>query len=320
MPRVSVIIPAYNVERYIGETLDSVLVQTYSDFEVIVVDDGSNDRTAFIIKKYQKKNPEKVRLIQKENAGPARARNVGIKASTGEYIAFVDADDLWLPEKLEKQVSYFEKQPPQVGMVYTNAKKFDQQGIWTLPKRYRKKRVEGWIYKDLLRENMIPNQSVMVRKRCFEKVGLFEESLDIIEDHDMWLRVAMKYEIAFLNEVLSLYREHSQGRSKGVEKTMKRAIGVMDKHLKMALGNIELEDTIKRSFSQRLYEFGYFYLKEGRMLAARQMFDRSLAMSFCYKTHLAKIASFFPLRLLNLSNKLIKSIFKPPIIVKSKNI
>jgi hypothetical protein len=166
---------------------------------------------------------------------------------------------------------------------------------------------------------MIPNLSVMVRKKCFEDIGYFEESIDIIEDHDMWLRICMKYEISFVDEVLALYREHSQSRSKGVEKTMKRSLGVMDKHLKMALGNIELENTIKRSFSQRLYKFGYFYLKEGRMLAARQMFDRSLAMSFCYKAHLAKIASFFPLRLLNLSNKLIKSIFKPPIIVKSRN-
>ena len=320
MPKVSVIIPAYNVEKYIGETLDSVLTQTYSDFEVVVVDDGSQDQTASIIKQYQTKYPKKIRLIQKENGGPSKARNVGIKASTGEYIAFIDADDLWLPGKLEKQVGYFEKQPSQVGLVYTNAKKFDEQGIWTLPKRYRKKRAYGWIYKDLLRQNMIPNQSVIVRKRCFEEVGFFEEFLDIIEDHDMWIRIAMKYEIAFLEETLSLYREHSQGRSKGDEKTMNREIGVMEKHLKIASGNIEFEDIIKRAFSRRLYELGYFYLKEGRMPAARLMFDRSLAMSFRYKTHLAKIASFFPLRLLNLSNKLIKSIFKPPKIVKSKNI
>jgi glycosyltransferase involved in cell wall biosynthesis len=320
MPKVSVIIPAYNVEKYICETLDSVLGQTYSDYDVIVVDDGSTDQTASILKQYITKYPKKIRLIQKENAGPAKARNVGIRASNGEYIAFIDADDLWLPEKLENQVGYFEKQTEQVGMVYTNAKKFDQQGIWTLPKRYRKEKVEGWIYKDLLKDNMIPNQSVMVRRSCFDEVGFFEESLDIIEDHDMWIRIAKKYEIAFLEETLSLYREHSQGRSKATEKTMNRKIGVMEKHLRIASGNIEIEDIIKRVFSQRLYELGYYYLKEGRMLAARQMFDRSLAVSFCYKTHLAKIASFFPLRLLNLSNKLIKLIFKPPIIVKSKNI
>ena len=320
MPKVSVIIPAYNAEKHIAKTLDSALAQTYSEFEIIVVDDGSRDQTASIVKQYQETYPEKVRMIKKENAGPAKARNVGIKASNGEYIAFNDADDLWLPEKLEKQISYFERQSPQVGMVYTNARKFDEKGIWTLPKRYRRKKVEGWIYKDLLKDNMIPNQSVMVRRSCFDEVGFFDESLDIIEDHDMWIRIAMKYEIAFLEETLSLYREHSQGRSKATEKTMNRKIGVMEKHLRMASDNIEIEDIIKRVFSQRLYEFGYFYLKEERMSAARRMFDRSLAMSFQYKTYLAKIASFFPLKLLNLSNKLIKSIFRPPKIMKSKNV
>ena len=314
MPKISVIIPAYNAEEHIAETLDSVLAQTYSEFEVIVVDDGSRDQTASIVKQYQEACPEKVRMIQKENAGPAKARNVGIKASTGEYIAFVDADDLWLPEKLEKQVSYFEKQPSQVGLVYSDARKFDQDGVWV---NINCPRFNGKIYKNLL-NSMIPNQSVMVRKKCFEDVGYFEEFLDIIEDHDMWLRICMKYEISCLYEVLSLYREHSQGRSKEDEKTMNRSIGVMEKHLKITAGNIELEDAVKGAFSQRLYNSGCFYLKEGRMSLARHMFKRSLTFRFKLKTYFMNTATYIPMGILDISNKLVKSIFKPPEIIKSK--
>jgi glycosyltransferase involved in cell wall biosynthesis len=318
MPKVSVIIPTYNAQEYLSETLDSVLSQTYSHFEVIVVDDGSKDQTISIVEEYRMKYPEKVKLIQKENGGPASARNVGIKAAVGEYIAFIDADDLWLPEKLEKQVRYFESQPLQVGLVYTNTKKFDKDGVWTLPGKYCKKHVNGWIYKDLIRDNVIHNLSVMARKRCFDVVGFLDESIEINEDYDMWLRIAMRFKISFIDEVLALYREHPQGRSKELEKTWIRAIGVYDKHLKMAADNDELEDTVKGTFSQHLYKFGYAYLREGKMLKARNMFEKSLNMRFLLKVYMMKLVTFIPFKVLNLFNKLFKSIFKPPKIVKSK--
>ncbi len=314
MPKVSVIIPAYNAGKYIAETMDSVLVQTYSDFEIIVVDDGSKDQTVSIVKQFKIKYPEKVKLIQKENGGPASARNAGIKVAVGEYIAFIDADDLWLPQKLEKQVRYFETQPSQVGIVYTDARSFDKDGIW-INKYYPK--FNGKIYKELL-NSMLPNLSVMVRKECFQNVGYFEEALDIIEDHDMWLRISMKYEVLCLDEMLSLYRQHSQGRSKEIEKTWSRSLRVMEKHLKMVAGNIELEKAVKNVFSERLYNFGHSYLREGHLLAARQMYERSLAMRASLKTYLMKTTTFIPFRILNISNKLIKLVFKPTKIVKLK--
>ncbi len=319
MIEVSVIIPTYNVCKFIDKTLDSVLTQTYSDFEVIVVDDGSTDQTVSIIKQYCGKHPEKIRLILKENSGPGSARNVGIRAAAGEYIAFIDADDLWLPQKLEKQIAYFKTQSSEVGLVYTDARKFDDDGIWVLPEKYRRKRSEGWIYKELLKRNMIPNQSVIARKKCFDDVGLFDESLELIEDHDMWLRIAMKYKIVFLDEVLSLYREQSQGRSKKVETTIKRSNGVIEKHLKMAEGNSELEDLLKNILSHRLYSLGYFYLRGGHMKDARKIFKRSYSIRFQLKTYFMKIATFVPFYILDVFNNTLKSVFKPPEIIKSKD-
>ena len=320
MPKVSVIIPAYNAQAYLPETIDSVLAQTYSDYELIVVDDGSKDRTVSIVKQYQTMYPEKIKLILKENGGPASARNLGVKAASGEYIAFNDADDLWLPSKLEKQINLFEKLAPHVGLVYNKSKKFDNDGIWTLPEKFIKIPVKGWIYKDLLKDNMIPNQSVIVRKKCFDEVGLFDESPKVVssEDYDMWLRIAMKYEVSFIDEVLSLYREHPQGINKNYAKAISAEVKVLEKHSNIVEGNIELEGKIKNAYSQQLYNLGYFYLKEGRMFLARRMFKESLAVRFSLKTYLMRIATFIPIQLLNISNKLIKSIFKPPKIVKSK--
>ena len=322
MPKVSVIIPAYNAEKYIAETLDSVLNQTYSDYEVIIVDDGSKDKTVSIIKQYQAKYPEKVGLIQKENGGPASARNMGIRTAIGEYIAFIDADDLWLPEKLEKQIKCFEAQPSEVGMVYTDAKKFDGDGIWTLPEKYRHNYIEGWIYKDLLKANFIPNQSVIVRKRCFEKTGLFDESIELIsmEDYEMWLRIAKDWKISFFNETLSLYREQAQGISKKFESSLTAGIRLLEKHSKLVTGNSYLEETVKSTLAQRLYNFGYFYLREGCKAAARDMFSRSLEIRFKLKILFMKMATFVPFQALNMLNKLLKTFLKPPQIVKTREL
>ncbi len=320
MPKVSVIIPAYNAQKYLAETIDSVMAQTFSDFELIVVDDGSKDKTVSIIRQYQAKYPEKIRLIQKENGGPASARNAGIRVANGEYIAFNDADDLWLPEKLEKQVAYFDAQLPEVGLVYTDARKFDHDGLWTLPKRFNHKFVEGMIYKDLLKDNMVPNQSVLVRKKCFEDVGLFDESPEVFtsEDYDMWLRIALKYEINYLDEILSLYREHIQGINKNFERSHNAAIRVMEKHLEMAQNNHELEDAIRDALSKYLYIFGYCLLRNGKGVVAKEILIRSSSIRFNLKTLLMILATFVPFKALDILNRLIKTFLKPPKIIKTK--
>lgn len=319
-PKVSVIIPTYNTEKYIAETLGSVLNQTYDDFEIIVVDDESKDSTITILEKYQENYPGKVRLIKKRNGGPASARNKGIEAAKGEYIAFNDADDLWVPTKLAKQISYFESCGPDVGMVYTDARKFDEEGVWTLPSNMQHRYMEGKVYKELLKSNFIPNQSVIVRKACFDVTGLMDESTDLIssEDYEMWLRIAGNFEIKFLDEILSLYREHSEGINKRADNAIKATIGVIEKQLRLFVGNDEMEQYITTLLAKRYYSAGYYYLRIGELNIARAKFKKSLSFKTSTKTKIMYLLSFLPHSALRLSNRIIKTARKPEGITKSR--
>lgn len=197
-PLVSVIIPAYNAEAYLGEALHSVLDQTYDHLEVLVIDDGSQDRTAEIVREVAAAD-ERVRLLQQENGGVAAARNYGIEYARGVYIAPLDADDLFYPRKLEAQVARMEDGGERVGMVYSWWISMDQEGRvfggaspWNL---------EGEVYEQLLYVNFIGNASVpLFRRSALEQVGGYDESLRArggqgCEDWELALRVAERYEV-----------------------------------------------------------------------------------------------------------------------------
>ncbi len=316
MVTVSVVIPVYNAARFLADTLTSVVGQTYTDYEVLLVDDGSTDDSGVICQRYARTYPDRIRLLRKPNGGPASARNLGIRMAKGQYIAFLDADDLWLPRKLEKQVAYLEAQPADVGLVYTRAVKFDDEGVWKLPVCYQKPAVAGWVYWDLLRCNPIPSPSALVRKICFDRVGYFDESLDIIEDHDMWSRIAKVYRIALLDEILCLYREHHGGRSKGEEVTLQREIGVMRKHLQMATGQPDATAYIQSLLAARLYDLGWYYLREGHKRAARDALRESLRTRWQAKTALVGMSTYLPYPVLSGGNWLHKLIRRPPQIEK----
>src|SRR3990172_7360951 len=183
MPKVSVIIPTYNREKYIVETLQSVFEQTFTDYEVIVIDDGSTDNTSVVLKPYL----DRIVYIRKPNGGQGSARNVGIKKAKGEYIAFLDSDDLWLPEKLEIQVRYLDGHP-EAGLVFTDMVIFcqDESGMHQELKEihYRGGDIS---FRTLLKWNFVPNLTVMARQSCINTAGLFDESRDLIgiEDYDM---------------------------------------------------------------------------------------------------------------------------------------
>jgi len=168
-PTVSVVIPAYNAERYIGETLESVLAQTYRDFEVVVVDDGSTDGTREIVRGYG----EPVRLVEQPNSGPAAARNRGVREARGEFIAFIDADDLWLPEKLALQVPLFDDE--EVGLVSCRVQLVDGSG--RPHPTYEREKVSGWAFEKLLEGNFIGTSTVVARREALEGAGLFPEDL-----------------------------------------------------------------------------------------------------------------------------------------------
>ena len=187
-PSVTVVTPAYNVAKYVGEAVDSVLRQTFRDFEYLVVDDGSADNSADIVKAHAGDDP-RFRLVAGEHRGLSAARNVGIREAKGEYIAFLDGDDRWHPKFLERQLWLIQSVPPNVGAVFCRSRMVLENGT---PVFFQWQRAGGYDFDDfLVNGNPARNgSSLLIRKSCFTDVGVFDENLDYIEDMDMWLRIA----------------------------------------------------------------------------------------------------------------------------------
>ena len=193
MPLVSVVIPTYNRANLISETIDSVISQTFADYEIIVVDDGSQDETQAVLAKYE----GSVRLITQKNQGTAEARNAGIRASKGEYLAFLDSDDLWLPNKLAQQMEIF-SQSPNTLWCYSDAYFFESlTGKKLFLSSKAEIQFEGYIPKQLILSDFIPSPTPVIHRSVFEEVGLFRPPPNPA-DHDMWLRIAAKFCISVI--------------------------------------------------------------------------------------------------------------------------
>jgi glycosyltransferase involved in cell wall biosynthesis len=191
-PAVTVIIPTFNRAAIVGRAIRSVLAQTFEDWELIVVDDGSTDGTEQAVKSF---SDDRIKYVRHErNRGGAAARNTGIRCARGEYVAFLDSDDEWPPEKLEKELEVFRKSDPSVGFVYTGAITLDESG------KVLKKHVptrSGWVYEPLLARNRIGSCSrVLIKKQAVEQVAGFDETLVSHQDWDLWLRLAKISRIA----------------------------------------------------------------------------------------------------------------------------
>ena len=197
-PTVSVVIPAFNASPYLREALESVMAQTYQDFEIILIDDGSTDDTAEIAADYR----PLLRYFHQENAGPAKARNRGIAEAKGKFVAFLDADDVWLPEKLEKQVRRFRAEPD-LGLVTTGHQAFEVGRIHPPEKDKRKLLFEGGnVAKAIFVHSNVATPSVMVPRAVLDEIGGFEEEIHIGEDDNLWIRIAASYPVALVDEVL----------------------------------------------------------------------------------------------------------------------
>jgi glycosyltransferase involved in cell wall biosynthesis len=204
---VSAIIPTYNYGRFLREAIDSALAQTCPALEVIVVDDGSTDDTPQVLAGYG----DRIRAIRQENAGVGTARNAGIAAARGEYLAFLDSDDIWRPRKLERDLARFEADP-ELGLVHCGVEAFDNTGK-TISVSLTG--LEGWVAPDLLRLDRqviaAPGSGTMVPKRVAEEIGGFDARLQPSEDWDFCYRVAARYRVGFVPEVLVRYRLHGSG-------------------------------------------------------------------------------------------------------------
>lgn len=226
---VSVIIPTYNRETLIGRAIYSVLKQTYQDFEIIVVDDGSTDHTEDVIRQLQNKEKSITYIKNKKNKGAAAARNTGIREAKGKYIAFQDSDDEWLPGKLEKQMKMFEKAPIEIGVIYTGFWRIERDKKVYIPSDKIIKK-EGDIHLELLKGNFITTQSIVVRKECFRKAGMFDEDLPRLQDWELVLRLSKYYHFKCIDEPLLVSHHSPDSISANNEALIKAYELIINKH------------------------------------------------------------------------------------------
>jgi cellulose synthase/poly-beta-1,6-N-acetylglucosamine synthase-like glycosyltransferase len=214
MPTVSVIIPAYNAALYVGEALGSVFEQTFRDFEVIVIDDGSTDDTARVV---QRASAGRARYLRQPNAGPSASRNRGVLESSSSLICFLDADDVWMKDKLTRQVECLQRNP-QAGLVYTDYSRgrLQETSPGSRLKAYSHKG-SGNVFYNLLRQNFIHTSSVMLRREVLPSAGLFDPNLRGTEDLELWLRIARNNAFAYLDESLVFVRQHEANTTSTVE-------------------------------------------------------------------------------------------------------
>lgn len=225
-PKVSVIIPTYNRAYLIDKAINSVLSQTYRDYEIIIVDDGSTDNTREVVKGFVDSRINYI--FHANNLGVSAARNTGIKASRGEYIALLDSDDEWLPEKLEKQVVILKNESPEVGVVCSWQFNINENGEYIgssyLPKK------GGNIYENLLYTDPISVPTLLIRKECFEKVGLFDDLLNGQEDWDMWIRISKYFKFVLIKIPLVKRRLHHNQISNNLEAKIITAQIILEKY------------------------------------------------------------------------------------------
>ncbi|MBW4674843.1 MAG: glycosyltransferase [Desmonostoc geniculatum HA4340-LM1] len=214
-PAVSVIIPTYQRGHLVSQAINSVLAQTYEDYEIIVINDGSQDNTPQVLAQFSDR--DRITTIHQTNQGLSAARNTGIYSAQGKYIAFLDDDDLWEPQKLEKQIPILEANP-HLGLIYSDSFFFsDKKDLFLDSYNTVFPTPHIQVSWTLFQYNYIPVLTVIVRRDCLNQVGLFDETLRSCEDYDLWLRLIEKFPIYFLNEPLARYRNSSNSLSKNQE-------------------------------------------------------------------------------------------------------
>lgn len=227
MPLISIIMPAYNAARTIKESIKSVLDQTYPQWELLVINDGSKDQTSAIVKLI---NDPRIILIEQENAGVASARNNGISKAQGEYIAFLDSDDLWMKNKLEKQLDFL--QTNDLSIVYSKTYCLFEDTN-TVKDCFVDVNMGIKDAQKILVFDFVPILTVMLHKKILDEIGTFDLKLQGTEDWDLWIRVLQRYSIGYIDEFLTIYRITPNSLSRNLEKHMYEELKVYEKYKKL---------------------------------------------------------------------------------------
>lgn len=246
-PNVSVVIPVYNGATTVKQTIESVLGQTYQDFEIIVINDGSQDETLAVISSIQDK---RIKVFSYSNAGLSASRNRGFARACGEFIAFLDADDLWTSDKLELQLKALE-QNPQAFVAYSWTDHIDESGKFLRPASYTSE--NGNIYERLLIGNFLAcGSNTLIRTQALKEVGGFDESLNSAEDWDMWLRLAARYEFVVVPRPQVLYRISPYSMSANISKMETASLQVIERAYSQAPKSLQ---HLKKQSLGFLYKF-----------------------------------------------------------------
>ncbi|MCA9467859.1 MAG: glycosyltransferase [Nitrospira sp.] len=280
-PLISVIIPAYNAERFIHLAVESVLSQSYPPHEIIVIDDGSTDNTREVLKIFE----GKVRCLYQENRGPSAARNAGIRVAEGDLISFLDADDLWTSNKLDSQYAYMMAHP-EIAMVFSDHEEFNEKGmsldsyLGTKLKSFAVFPIEtGPIenaFEKLVVENFISTPTVMVRKACLEKTGLFDEEIWSVEDRDLWLRISATFPIACIPKKFCKRRFHQGNISRQQELTLQGRVRVLEKNRKL-FRYLVPDAAWQSQLAGHYLDLGFLLLQKGRKWEAFQAGIKTLS-------------------------------------------
>jgi glycosyltransferase involved in cell wall biosynthesis len=246
--RVSVVIPSYNCAKFVTEAVESVLGQTYPVHELLVIDDGSTDDTKVQLEPYA----NRIRYIWKENGGVSSARNRGIKESTGDLVAFLDADDVWHPRKLELQISCLQKHP-EIGLIGAKTISWPDSTFPEIPTEIPE--LEKIPFENLVVQNYLGTSLIIIRREILDRVGEFDCQLRVAEDHDLWLRIARITEVANLPLRLGGYRHVVGSLSKHAQS--------MELGMRLVLNKLDASSAWNGKKSLRRRAYAYFHLSCG---------------------------------------------------------
>ena len=267
MPTVSVIIPTYNRANALAEAIESVMAQDYHDFEIVAVDDGSSDGTTEVLRTFPG-----VLVVRQEQQGVSAARNAGIARASGQLIAFLDSDDLWLPRKLSTQIAFFDSRPD--ALICQTEEIWIRNGLRVNPKKRHKKH-SGMIFDKSLQLCIVSPSAVMMRSCLFDKVGGFDESFPVCEDYDLWLRVACRFPVYLIDIPLVIKRgghPDQLSRKRGIDKYRIRAL---KKIIESGVLTSDYYDAAVRAMQEKCGVYARGCAKRGRVNEADQYMELS---------------------------------------------